>query len=105
MGRPVSLLLPVLTGLPLLSRKPPPHSPYVIHTLSGLTIMLGLSTARGQHHFPISSVLFLVAGEMSDPQLVLSQPAESGNRVESSYLRQDKQKHKGSRNSAGVKHI
>lgn len=54
MGRAVSLLLPNLTGLPLLYHKRPPHSPYVTHTLPGLTntIMLGLSTARGQHHFP-----------------------------------------------------
>lgn len=81
MRRPVSLLLPILTGLPLLSHKHPPHLPYVTHTLPGLTIMLGLSTARGKHHFPISSVLLSVAGEMSDPKLVLSQPVESGNRV------------------------
>lgn len=68
MRRPVFLLLPILTGLPLYHKRPP-HSPYVTHTLPGLTstIMLGLSTARGQHHFPISSVLLSVAGEMSDP--------------------------------------
>lgn len=82
-----------------------PYLPYVTHTLPGLTIMLGLSTARGQHHFPISSVLLSVAGEMSDPKLVLSQPVESGNRAESSSLRQDKQKHNSSRNSTGVKNI
>lgn len=70
MGRPVSLLLPILTGPPLLSHKRPPHSPYVTHTLPA--IMLGLSTARGQHHFPISSALLSVAGEMSDPKVALS---------------------------------
>lgn len=107
MGRPVSPLLPILTGLPLLSRKRLPHSPYVTHTLPGLTntITLGLGTARGQHHFPVSSALLSVAGEMSDPQLVVSQLTESGNRVESSCSRQDKQKHKGTRNSTGVKSI
>lgn len=80
MGRPVSLLQPILTGLPLLSRKRPPHSPYVTHTLPGLTktIMLGLSTARGQHHFPVSSVLLSVAGEMSDPQLFCHSQQRAG---------------------------
>ena len=110
MGRPVSPLLPAPPGLPLLSHKHPPHLPYVIHALPKPTdtITLGLGAARWQHHFPGSPALLSVAGEITDPQLLQSQPTENRSRDKSGCLRwgrTDRRKHKGSRNGAGMKNI
>lgn len=109
MGRPASPP-PALPGRPLLSRKPPPHSPYVTHAFPEPSdkITPGLGAARGQHHFPGSPAPSWVPGEVTDPQLLQSQPTENGSRDESGCLRQgwtDRWTHKGSGNGTGVKNI
>lgn len=74
----MSLLLPTLPGLPLLSHKRPPLSPYVTRTLPepADTMTPGLGTAQGQHSPPGSPALLSVPGEGSDPQPL--QPWEAG---------------------------
>lgn len=91
--RPASLPLPAAPALPLLSRKRPPHSPYVTHPLPEHTdaITLGLGAARGQHRLPSSPALLSVAGEITDPQLLQSQPTETGSRDKSGCSRRGRQ--------------